>query len=348
MKLLPLSIFVIAISSFATQARATTYYSAASVKMQFPAGAASPVPVIERSINNVGGANSVSKTGPGNYDFSFGAMWSPTLPRTVQVVAEEGPAVCSTPSDGQGQFNALVVRVTCYAANSGQFMDTGFNIVFRMDSALNGDDAGYVRTTGGGTSVFHSWSSRGGVNTVSHPDTGHYLFKFGAINQTVSGGTVSVTTRTNGAKCAVSIWLTDSSGTTVTVRCVKASTTLGLAKDANLSVYFGRRPMISQGGWGFAWADQESTGSYTPDLYYQGISSGQRVTINRRTVGSYVINFPGLPAGAAGSFIVVVRSPAANPNINCSASSEVGIAQVYCNQNGVSIDTPFVVSFMAP
>jgi hypothetical protein len=274
MKLLPLSIFVLAISSFATQARATTYYSAASVKMQFPG----PVPVIERSINNVGGANSVSKTGPGNYNFSFGAMWSPTLPRTVQVVAEEGLAVCSTPFEGQGQFNDLVVRVTCYAADSGAFMDSGFNIVFRMDSALNGDDAGYVRNNGGGTSVLQPWNSRGGVNSVSHPDTGHYLFKFGAINQTASGGTVSVTTRTPGSKCAVSIWLTDSSGTTVTVRCVKTSTTLGLAKDSNVSVYFGRRPMISEGGWGFAWADQESTASYTPDLFYQGISSGQRVT----------------------------------------------------------------------
>jgi hypothetical protein len=145
-----------------------------------------------------------------------------------------------------------------------------------------------------------------------------YSFTFGSINQTASGGTVAVTTRTPDTKCAINGWSTNSAGTTVTIGCNATTTALGNPKDANVSVYFGRRPIMAVGGWGFAWADQPTnTMSYRPASFYQGMSSGQAVSVWRLGTGGYEVFVPALATPDDNTFMLVFPY-GSNPDTTCN------------------------------
>jgi hypothetical protein len=101
------SVSVVAIAAFATEAQATTFLAAAGVRRNELNGSV----LLTAQFNSAGGANSVwMNPGVGSYTVSFGSMWLPTLPRTVQVSAVQG--VCSTTSEGAVD-NDLLVTVQC-------------------------------------------------------------------------------------------------------------------------------------------------------------------------------------------------------------------------------------------
>lgn len=332
---------VVAVTSLAASAEAATWFAAVSVETS-----GGDVRVT-RQVNNVGLPNTVARIPGtiGSYSVTFGGMFSPTLPRTVQVSSASTTVACSTGTEGSIDAN-LIVAIHCYATDTGQPRDTRFTAVFRMDSSLNGDEAGYVRSTG--HVAFSAWNSRGGPITMTHPTTGRYTFTFGALTQT-NQGTVLITTRTAGTKCAIErSSIIPGSGTTVSVLCAATTTTVGTRKDANLSVYVGRRPIVSSSNWGFVRGDQPTLPSYAP--FFQGTSNGQQVTIIRRMTGVYDVTFPALPPGGAGHFLLV--APFTNPDLNCLAFfGGVGppaTVRVDCLHNGALVDARFALTILGP
>ncbi|NQX90013.1 MAG: hypothetical protein HRT77_15250, partial [Halioglobus sp.] len=56
---------------------------------------------------------------------------------------------------------------------------------------------------------------------------------------------------------------------------------------------------------GYVWANQPSTGSYTPSEFYAFNSSGGAIGISRQGVGNYTVVFEDLAAGEADGNVVV-------------------------------------------
>lgn len=102
-----------------------------------------------------------------------------------------------------------------------------------------------------------------------------------------------------------------------------------------------------QSRWGYVWANQPTTSSYTPSTAYQTNSSGALNTISRSSTGVYTVRFPNIGA-AAGSAHATAYG---NGSENCKVSSwgPSGIDQlvvVRCfNHAGSPVDTYFTASY---
>jgi hypothetical protein len=284
--------------------------------------------------------------GTGMYTISFGGMFVPGLPHNIQVsMPEQGVSrsviVCAPTSEG-ALNDDLLVTLQCYT-DEGQpawLESETLTIVYRMDDSPTSEVAGYAWNSG--NTLVSSWSSRGGTNTLSHVSVGHYVFTFGGLSPAGTGGTVMVSTRTPNTRCAVAGW---GGALTVKVVCTAASTSLANFRDANVSVYVGDRAMVTNGNWGFAWANQPtSTVIYVPPLFYQGMSNGGTVNVTRYRTGVYDVEFPGL-GGVDGDPANAITVTNGNSDTTCS-SSWLGVPDrfsVQCRQNGAFVDSPFLI-----
>jgi Papain family cysteine protease len=100
---------------------------------------------------------------------------------------------------------------------------------------------------------------------------------------------------------------------------------------------------------GYAWANNPTSSSYTPNPAYQYNSSGATNTISRSGVGSYTVAFPNLGVNG-GTALVTAYGLAAT----CEVTNwlPVGTAQdvdVRCfNSSGAPVNTAFTVAFAHP
>lgn len=99
--------------------------------------------------------------------------------------------------------------------------------------------------------------------------------------------------------------------------------------------------------YGFAWASQATTPSYTPTSSYAHNVSGQAMEISRLAAGQYRVNFDGLEM--VGGHVQVTAYGASNNNYcNVASWGETGIF-VHCyDTNGVLADTQFTTLFLSP
>lgn len=98
----------------------------------------------------------------------------------------------------------------------------------------------------------------------------------------------------------------------------------------------------------YAWASNSSTESYTPPETWQYATSGQPVTINRPSSGTYDVTFPGLAKGDWNREIVLVSAYGAlNRTCQSGPWGSNGtdlVARVYCFlPDGQPGDSPFTV-----
>src|SRR5687767_2794185 len=77
-----------------------------------------------------------------------------------------------------------------------------------------------------------------------------------------------------------------------------ASTTTAVELDSNHTALY------EAGAWGFAWANNATSSSYTPDANFARSSSGGAIRANRLGTGSYRVDFSGL--GGTGGFAIAV------------------------------------------
>jgi len=130
------------------------------------------------------------------------------------------------------------------------------------------------------------------ANTITNLGTGVYRVDFPALGAE-TGGNVQVTAYGGGSeRCKVGGW-SSSGGTLSTI--VYCHNTAGALVNTNFTASYLRRPGTSNGATGgYLWADQPTTASYTPSIYYQYNATGARNTITRNGVGQYVATFPGV------------------------------------------------------
>ncbi|MCH7975235.1 MAG: T9SS type A sorting domain-containing protein [Bacteroidetes bacterium] len=118
--------------------------------------------------------------------------------------------------------------------------------------------------------------------------------------------------------------------------------------------FFGAAPTTAQdfndAVQGYVWADQPSSGNYTPDPTYSYNSSGGAVEIDRSSVGTYAVTFFGLgPVAGGGNVQVTARIDGGPARCNIASWESTGpdlLISIRCyDPAGALVDTPYDVLF---
>lgn len=189
----------------------------------------------------------------------------------------------------------------------------------------------------------YSFNSSGGAINISRTSVGTYSVRFSGLGGG-AGGNVLVTSYGNGSEtCKVASWGSAGADFTANVRCFSAT---GTASDSMYSVRVAwNSPTLGKNG--YAWADNPTVGSYTPNASYSYNSSGGPISISRSGVGAYSVNFSGLGGGAGGGNVQVTAYGTDAATCKVASWSFAGdfTASVRCFQTGGSaVDTRFTIN----
>ena len=306
----------------------------------FDGTAASVSPVY--TLNPGGATVTATHNSTGNYNVTFphsgiGTGWG------VQAIAYGGSAdYCKVGSWGGGVINVLCFTGAGAAADS-PFTVTAVsntndkNIAFAWaDQPSNSAAGGYTPSTS------YSYNPAGGI-TVTRGLTGNYTVTFSGLSG--AGGDVQITAYGSGnVSCYSNGW--GGNPISAFVQCQNPS---GTAVDSFFVIYV-IPASVSPSGIAFAWADQDTTASYTPSTTYS-YNPGGAVKVQRTGVGSYVMTFSGLDSGFLGGD---VRATAYATTAHCKVASWSSgtndmIVSVNCyNTGGALVDALYEVLAYAP
>lgn len=326
------------------------------------------VPASAFSFNSSGAANRVVQTGTGRYRVEFPGLGADA--GNVQVTAygagSERCAVASWVQDGSGELD---VDVRCHTAN-GAPIDTRFAVsYFRPKltmSASSAEDRGaFLWGNQPSTATYvpnprYSWNSAGGTNSVTRVSTGVYDLRLpGMASVTREGGNAMVTAYgTSGEYCNVRQWLDSGTDIVARVQCFNAG---GSAADSRYSFSYSasRGPTPSQYA-AYAWANNATAASYTPDPWYSdtasealsGVSeSAARPQAARFGTGDYAVSYPFMPSGnttiahatayGSTSTYCKVRSWGGTPG----GSGTTVLVRCF-NASGMAVDTRYVQRYL--
>lgn len=195
-------------------------------------------------------------------------------------------------------------------------------------------------------SALYQWNSRhvgAAVNTIARTGVGSYTVRLpdlGAASGVVHVTAYGATTH----NCKVVNWFPIGTTQSINVRCFTAS---GALTDSLYTLSY-TNPGVFAYNLAYVWANQPTTASYVPSLFYQGNSRGGTNRIDRQGTGSYLVRLPGLgrPAGH-----VQVTAYGGGPE-RCKVGSwgPNGTEQdirVFCNApNGGPVDTFFTLTYV--
>jgi hypothetical protein len=139
----------------------------------------------------------------------------------------------------------------------------------------------------------YSYNSSGGTITITPYGAGEYYVEFGGLYDG-SPDDVQVTAYNTSGYCTANSWY--GSGTTmyIFVECFdkngSAANNYFTLLYQSHSTTFGTADV----GLAYLWANDRTTGSYTPSSYYSYNSTGGTNTIRRHSTGNYTVTLPGL------------------------------------------------------
>jgi hypothetical protein len=193
-------------------------------------------------------------------------------------------------------------------------------------------------------STSYQRNSTGALNTITRTGVGAYTVNFANLG-IYYGGTVNVTAYGSGSEnCKVYWWGPVLADMNVHVRCFNAA---GAAADTRFTASFARPTSSSR--FGYVWANQPSSASYTPSTWYQYNSTGALNTITRSGAGRYQVTFPGLGIGGAGGTVKVTAYGGGNEVCHVYSWTLFGgdyRANVRCQTPaGGAVDTMFTATF---
>jgi hypothetical protein len=143
-------------------------------------------------------------------------------------------------------------------------------------------------------------------------------------------------------ECKVEGWGPQLADMHVYVRCFDAN---GASVDTMFTASF-TRPIASS-RFGYVWANQPSSASYTPSSYYRYNSTGGANTITRSSAGIYQVTFPGL--GGAGGSVDVTGYGSGSESCRVGSwgwSGANALVNVRCQDtNGNPVDSYFDLTF---
>ena len=254
-------------------------------------------PLSAYSYNASGGAVTITPTGTGLYTVDFAGLNS-SYPDTVQITAYDTNGYCrSNGWNGNVQGEAYVA---CFDA-AGAPANSDFTILYEARGGDFGNaNAGLAymyadKPTAPSYSPDRSFNSTGGANSIARNSVGSWTVTIPGLTKV--GGEVQVTEQElqGGARCVTAGWGSSGSGTSVNVLCFDA--TGAPADEAYALMYALHEPfgLVSAkktpGAW--AWANLDTTASYTPSPVYQynGLKTGY-LTATRGGTGTYTLTVP--------------------------------------------------------
>lgn len=222
----------------------------------------------------------------------------------------------------------------------------GFQELYGPSPALRSTDTAWVYARGVTGTVTpprsQSYNSMGGINTITKltPGAGRYEVSLPRV-QSFFGGNVQVTALSSVARhCKVESWLNFGDRLSVTVLCFDAA---GNPADSDFSAYYVSRNGQPGIEGGYAWAEDPTNPSYSPNSTYAWNSTGQGITITRRPVGQYTVTFSGQNLQSATPIVTAYGSGANYCKIVSMGTSSV---DVNCFTAGGSLaDTRFSVAY---
>lgn len=305
------------------------------------------------SYNSVGGTNRVTSTGTGTYRVDFEGLGG-VVGGNVQVTAYGGSNAYCNVANWSSALTTLEVNVACFDG-SGNPKDSKFSVSYAYRSGAPGSQGGYVWANDSTSASYtpagqYQWSSTGGTNTVTRNNVGDYSVFF--PGQSFLGGTAEVTAYNSNRHCKVQSFATEGDGQRVYVRCYKSN---GEARDSQFTLAFSNVSPNNTPAFAYAWADNSTAASYTPNISYQkgfvgGAWSGalppaKPVTVTRSATGQYHVDFPGLNVNGAKTNVKVTAfgSSAGRCKVNGWGNSD---ANVLCfGAAGEPADARFAITF---
>ncbi len=256
-------------------------------------GAAAAYTPTHAWVFSTGGAVNIVRNGTGDYSVRFVGLGSqPPLRENVQVTAYVDLRYCGT-SGWQTQGTDLVVGVRCWAVN-GAAADSRYTVLVSGARALSGRTGFLLADQPAATGPYRPSSphnSSNGAVTVARQSAGVYRVSLPGLGRATGSGTemVMVTQVGTGTdRCLVSFW--DAAAFASTVLCTDRA---GNPIDARFSLLVLERGRAGR-RTGFAWANNPTAASYTPDPLYSHNSGGAAVTAARLGPGNYLIRWTNL------------------------------------------------------
>ena len=179
-----------------------------------------------------------------------------------------------------------------------------------------------------------SYNAGGGAITAKRTSAGVYEIEFGGL--TANSGSVIVTAYNFDGVCNVTKWL----GATVNVNCYNNS---GVPTDAAYLVRVMLTGVATTANTvAYAWADNATSASYTPDTGSSYNASQGAITTTRSAAGTYAVQFAGANFNAGANVQVTTY----NSNRHCSVPSFAGnTINVKCyDAAGVAGDSRFLIN----
>ncbi|MFQ5569446.1 MAG: T9SS type A sorting domain-containing protein [Rhodothermales bacterium] len=101
--------------------------------------------------------------------------------------------------------------------------------------------------------------------------------------------------------------------------------------------------------YGFVWANESGSASYTPDAFYSYNAGGGDVSIVRNSVGDYWVTFDGLSGvGANGGHVQVTAYGGGNDHCKVIGWSDQGVGVTCFDTAGNPVDTRYTMLYWKP
>jgi hypothetical protein len=300
--------------------------------------------------NSQGRTNTITRQGVGQYTVNFPAL-AGTNGGTVNVTAYgSGTSYCGVVSWGGSPDVSVSVRC---ADTNGSLVDSYFDATYTEKTKLAGK-FGYVwadqPTSASYTpSTFYQYNSKGLTNTITRNGTGSYVVKFPGLWRATNGGTVKVTTYGPvSTRCKVTSWGPSGADVFVGVLCVNS---FGTPVDSYYTMTYANKINLLGSGspYGYAWADQPGSASYTPSTFYSASKPVGTIGITRSGTGTYTVAFNGVGTGlksdvqvtAYGGTTNECRTTGWGPN---ATGQSIGVSCY--DTNGSLVDTYYTIQFI--
>jgi len=194
----------------------------------------------------------------------------------------------------------------------------------------------------------YQFNSAGFANRIEHVGVGVYQVYFTGLG--VGGGVAQVTTYGGGEpdQCRVGYWSTSPSpyfAEVVNVYCYDIN---GNPTDRRFTATYTNLTKAAY-GFGYLWADQPSTASYTPRSNYQFSTAGTPNQIVHRSTGRYQVTMTGIPDSSPSEDVMVsTYGTVADGRARCRVEdSSDQTALVRCDAGGLPVDSTFTLSSAA-
>jgi hypothetical protein len=292
------------------------------------------------AFNRSGGTIVITRSGPGQYTVRFtGLSGLLGAKSTVKVTGYSSDNAYCKPTGPRLVNSAIGIR--CFNANTGLPADAYYTVLvtrnyvelaFAHAQLPTGNN--YAPLAGA------SWNPAGPIR-VFRFGTGSYQVRFTNLGSrlTSNGGHAQVVQVGPGAPhCKVGGW----GGSPDLVVSVLCFTRAGAPIDTKFNLLF----VMPNNHLGYAWADQPTSGSYTPSTFYSSNSGGGAVSITRSGTGRYNVTWNGLSSDLLDGGDVQV-SAYGGGNAQCKVDGWGSQnAVVHCfSPNGTLVDSFFDILF---